>query len=113
MTAFVLAAAVAALAVPHAGSPLDRHGCALPHTSGAAFHAPVTARKLGDAPDANLVLAVLRQVDGCDYQQVTRFHVSNPAAPAADQGLEVPGLTGVLVPSGGAVEPARPTSERR
>ena len=94
----------------HGATP--SHDCRLPQAVATASRAAAQVRRLGDLPDANEVLAVQRRIGGCDYQQVTRANVSGKGQVEL-QGLHVPGLRGVLVPSGGgAIEPATPASDR-
>ena len=95
MHALVLAATIMAFHVP---SP--SHDCRSPQAAPTASKAAVLPRKLGDLPDANEVLAVQRRIGGCDYLQVTRANVSVRDAVEL-RGMHVPGLRGVLVPSGG------------
>ena len=60
---------------------------------------------LASLPDANEVRLVLRKVDGCDYQEITRFNVSTGGPALAHS---------VLVPAGrGAIEPAQPAAQGR
>ncbi len=90
--------------LPPAAAP-KAPACAPRTTAAASPSAPARARKLGELPDANSVLAVLVTVDGCPYQVITRFKVSSPGPFYA---------RGVLAPAGGGgVEPARPTSDGR
>lgn len=91
MIALVLAPLVAAAAPPATT-------CATPQTSLTSQHAPVRAQKLGELPDAEMDLAVIRSVDGCWVRQVVRVKVSQPGAPIAP--LPTPGFTGTLVPDG-------------
>jgi len=107
MHALVLAASFMVFHVP-----APNHDCRLPQTAPTTSKEAVQVRKLGDLPDASELLAVQRRIDGCDFQQVTRANVSGKA-PAEPEGLHVPGLRGVLVPSGGRVEPATPAPEGR
>jgi hypothetical protein len=91
--------------------PPPKPDCRLPPTANTAFVGHKPMRKLGEAPDANEILAVQRSIGGCDFQQVVRTGVSTPGV-RVPQGLHVEGLVGVLVPSGNAaVEPAKPTGE--
>ncbi len=83
--------------------------CNLPQTTRTAQQAPaLRVRKLGDLPDADMDLAVIRTVDGCAMRQVVRFHVSDPASTAGETGLSVPGLKGTLAPQGPAQRRTRP-----
>ncbi len=93
MLALVLAPLVA-LASP-------AQACGPPRTVPTAQNAPQQARKLGDLPDAEMDLAVIRSMNGCYVRQVVRFHVSdrNPLN-GATPGEHVPGYTGTLVPEG-------------
>lgn len=105
MIALVLAPIVTM--VQPAAPPPTR--CALPQATATANHAPMRARKLGELPDAEMDLAVIRSMDGCFVRQVVRFHVSDrgPAAGGAE-GVEVPGYTGRMVTEGPATaQPAR------
>ena len=81
--------------------------CSLPQTTQTAQHAPTRVQRLGDLPDADMDLAVMRTVDGCAMRQVVRFHVSDPAPTGGETGLSVPGIRGTLVPQG----PARPRTQ--
>ncbi len=107
MQMFVLAAALSTLSA--APSPPAPH-CAPPQTALAAQHAPLQAQKLGQLPDADMDLAVIRQAGGCWVRQVVRFHVSSPSGPPPAQGAHTPGYTGTLVPDGPV---ARPTQTAR
>ena len=94
MLALVLAPMLA-MASPPAQS------CALPQTTHTSHDAPhVTVQKLGELPDADLDLAVMRTVDGCSMRQVVRFHVSSPGPGGPEAGLQLPGIKGTLVPQG-------------
>ena len=101
MLALVLAPLIA-VATPH--PPV----CAAPPTVRTVQQAPERARKLGDLPDAEMDLAVIRSVGGCWVRQVVRFHVSDPKP---QPSVQVPGFRGILVPDGPArvenVQPAR------
>jgi hypothetical protein len=116
MPALALAVFAVALASPPTAAAPDQQPCPPPAaivTKGPGFSGP---QKLTQVPDANLMLAVLRRVDGCDYQQVVRFHVSSPGAQTTldlSGARTIKGLDGVLVPSGVAIEPLKPTGERR
>jgi hypothetical protein len=102
MLALVLAP-VLAMASPAA------RPCALPQTTHTSHDTPPAAlQKLGDLPDADMDLAVLRTVDGCAMRQVVRFHVSDPSPGGAEAGLQLPGVKGTLVPQGAARQPAQP-----
>lgn len=88
------------------------HPCALPQSTQTAQHAPARLQKLGDLPDAEMDLAVIRSVDGCWVKEVVRTNVSdrgpNGAMPAPE--TPTPGYRGRLVPQGfGAtkVEPVK------
>ncbi len=74
--------------------------CGAPQTSLTSQQAPLRARKLADLPDAEMDLAVIRQVGGCWVRQVVRFHVSDPRGGPTPEGASVPGYTGTLVPDG-------------
>ena len=95
MLALVLAPAIALASPP---PPPD---CGAPKTTQAAQHAPLHAQKLGDLPDAEMDLAVIRSVDGCWVREVVRFKVSDrgPAGALATPA-PTPGYRGVLVPDG-------------
>ena len=80
--------------------PPPQPACAAPQMTATAQHAPLQARKLADLPDAEMDLAVIRQVGGCWVRQVVRFHVSDPRGAAPAKGANVPGYTGTLVPDG-------------
>ena len=98
MIALVLAAAVAT-------SPLKTDpSCASAPVQTTAPSGQVHVQKLAELPDAPAIRAVLRDVDGCPYQDVIRFHASTggPAWPS-----------GTLVPAAGKIEPATPTSDGR
>ena len=85
------------------------HPCPLPQTQQTSQTAPPSAaHKLGDLPDADMDLTVLRTVDGCAMRQVVRFHVSDPAPGGAETGLHLPGVKGTLVPQGFAAQRAQP-----
>ena len=96
MIVLALAAATSVAIVP-APAPATMT-CAPPQSLQAAQHAPVRAQKLGDLPDAEMDLAVVRSVDGCWVRQVVRFNVSTPGGGAAPEGEHIPGYTGTLVP---------------
>jgi len=94
MIALVLAPLIAVVPPPPAPD------CGPAPATPTAQHAPVRARKLGDLPDAEMDLAVLRSVGGCAVREVVRLHVSEGAAAV----LPTPGFTGKLVlegPAGG------------
>ncbi len=101
MLALVLAPLVA-LAPP-------AQACGPPRTVPTAQNTQQHAQKLGDLPDAEMDLAVIRTMNGCYVRQVVRFHVSdrNPLG-SATPGEHVPGYTGTLVPEG-AVTRVTPT----
>jgi len=83
--------------------------CSLPQTAPTAQHAPAPrAQKLGELPDADMDLAVIRSVDGCWVRQVVRFHVSDPAPTGGEPGAHVPGFRGTLVPQGAVSPPVQP-----
>ena len=86
------------LAASIASAPAPTMTCAAPQSFQAAQHAPMRAQKLGDLPDAEMDLAVVRSVDGCWVRQVVRFNVSTPGAGAPPKGEHIPGYTGTLVP---------------
>ena len=98
MLALVLAPLIA-VATPH--PPV----CATPPTVRTVQQAPERARKLGDLPDAEMDLAVIRSVGGCYVREVVRFNVSdrNPAGGAL--AAPTPGYTGRLVPDSATVRP--------
>lgn len=81
--------------------------CGLPRATETAQNAPIQAQKLGQLPDAEMDLAVVRSVNGCWVRQVVRFHVSDPR-PQAGPGGRAPGFTGTLVPEGRVAPPAQP-----
>ncbi len=95
MIILALAAAASAAIAP---APPPTLTCAVPRPVQAAQHAPMRAKKLGDLPDAEMDLAVVRSVDGCWVRQVVRFNVSTPGVATAPKGEHVPGYTGTLVP---------------
>ncbi len=102
MLALVLAPLLAATSSP-------AHACSLPQTAQAAQHAPAPrAQKLGELPDADMDLAVIRRVDGCWVRQVMRFHVSDPVPSGAEPGAHVQGYRGTLVPQGPVAPPVQP-----
>ncbi len=98
MIALVLAPLIAIVPPPPAPD------CGPAATIPTAQHAPVRAQRLGDLPDAEMDLAVLRSVDGCSVREVVRFNVStrgpNGALPAP--AAPTPGYAGKLVPTGPA-----------
>ncbi len=102
MIALVLAPLVALAPPPPAP------GCGPPRTVATAQTDQLKVRKLGDLPDAEMDLAVIRSVGGCWVRQVVRFHVSDPQS---QPSVQVPGFRGILVPDGPAgvekVQPAR------
>ena len=93
MLALVLAPLVA-LATP-------AQPCGPPRTVPTAQTTPQHAQRLGDLPDAEMDLAVIRSMNGCYVRQVVRFHVSdrNPLN-SPEPGGRLPGYTGTLVPDG-------------
>ena len=98
MLPLVLAAAVSSMAF----SRSQIRPCPAPAQIPTASTTHARLSKLGDLPDANQVLLVLRTVDGCAYQQVVRFKVSTSGGqPAADP-------RGVLVPDGPRLTPVAP-----
>ena len=102
MLALVLAPMLAAASPP-------AHACSLPQTALTSQHAtPPRAQKLGQLPDADMDLAVIRSMDGCWVRQVVRFHVSDPAPNGAEPGVHVPGFRGTLVPQGSVLAPVQP-----
>jgi hypothetical protein len=98
MIALVLAPLIALAAPP----PV--RDCGPSPTTPVAQHGSIHARKLGDLPDAEMDLAVIRSVDGCAVREVVRFNVSqrgpNGASPAP--AAPTPGYMGQLVPNGPA-----------
>ncbi len=88
----------------HGPPVLSQQDC-LPRTQATSAIAPVRAQRLADLPDANAVLAVVRSVGGCNYQQVVGFNVSSHA-PAVARGIQVPGWRGTLIPDGAKLTPA-------
>ena len=98
MIILALAAAASAAIAP---APPPTMTCAAPRPVQAAQHAPMRAQKLGDLPDAEMDLAVVRSVDGCWVRQVVRFNVSTPGLAATPKGEHIPGYTGTLVPDAG------------
>ena len=101
MHMLVLAAAVSTLG---AASP-PAQDCGAPRAAQVAQHAPMRAQKLGQLPDAEMDLAVIRQLGGCWVRQVVRFHVSDPGAATPMPGSHVPRFTGTLVPDGKVATP--------
>ena len=102
MLALVLAPMLAVASAP-------AQPCSLPQTAPTAQHAPAPrAQKLGELPDADMDLAVIRSVDGCWVRQVVRFHVSDPTPNGAEPGAHVPGFRGTLVPQSLAAPPVQP-----
>jgi hypothetical protein len=99
MLPLVLAVAIAA----YPQAPPPGTACPLAPTAPTAFGGEVQPRRLGDLPDANEVRLVLRTVNGCAYQEVTRFNVSSG-------GGTVPPGGSALVPDGARVTPAAPAS---
>ena len=95
MLALVLAPLIA-VATPHA--PV----CAASPTVRTVQQAPERARKLGDLPDAEMDLAVIRSVGGCYVREVVRFKVSDHN-PAARTLAPTPGYAGQLVPDSATV----------
>lgn len=64
--------------------------CRLPRASPTAQPgAPPRSRRLADMPDANAIRAVLRTVDGCQYQDVIRYQVGK-AGPTYPPGTLAP-----------------------
>ena len=103
MLALVLAPIITMVTPPPAPT------CNLPQTTPTAQHAPSTrVQRLGDLPDADMDLAVMRTVDGGAMRQVVRFHVSDRAPTGAEAGLHVPGIEGTLVPQGPAQQKTQP-----
>ena len=89
--------------------PPPQPSCKLPQTAQTAQHAPAPrAQKLGELPDADMDLAVVRSVDGCWVRQVVRFHVSDPGPNGAEPGAHVPGIRGTLVPQGPVAPSVQP-----
>ena len=104
MLSLVLAPALALAAPPPAQT------CALPQTTPTAQHAPARVQKLGDLPDAQMDLAVIRRIDGCWVKEVVRFNVSERGPNGAlTATIPTPGYRGRLVPEGPAprTTPAR------
>ncbi len=97
MPVLVLAAAVSA-ALASASPPAIT--CAPARTVDTATRAQPRLQKLGDLPDAEMDLAVVRRVDGCWVREVIRLNVSqrNPAGPSGV--APTPGYRGLLVPDG-------------
>ncbi|HEY5412512.1 MAG TPA: hypothetical protein VIJ94_17470 [Caulobacteraceae bacterium] len=95
----------AALSTLSAAPAPPAHDCGAPRAAQVAQHAPMQAQKLGQLPDAEMDLAVIRRLGGCWVRQVVRFHVSDPNAGATTQGSHVPGFTGTLVPDGKVAKP--------
>jgi hypothetical protein len=95
MPVLVLAAAAALATASPPAIP-----CGPASTVEAATSAQPHACKLGDLPDAEMDLAVLRRVNGCSVREVVRFKVSvrGPAGPSVV--VPTPGFRGRLVPDG-------------
>ena len=90
----------------HGPPPVAAQDCLTrPQTTSSST--PVRAQRLAELPDANVVLAVMRSVGGCSYQQVVGFNVSTHA-PAQASGIHVPGWRGTLIPDGAKLSPAMP-----
>jgi hypothetical protein len=87
--------------------PPPAHDCGAPQTALTSQNTPMRARKLGDLPDAEMDLAVIRSIDGCWVRQVVRFHVSDPRGGVPPEGAHVPGYTGTLVPDGPVAKPVQ------
>ena len=97
MIALVLAPLIAVVPPPPAPD------CGPPRTVATAQTGQQHVRKLGELPDAEMDLAVIRSIGGCYVRQVVRFNVSSPNAQTlATPGEHVPGYTGTLVPEGPA-----------
>jgi len=97
MPVLVLAAAAAIAIAP---APPPSPACAAPQTALTSQTAPMQARKLGDLPDAEMDLAVIRSVGGCWVREVTRTHVSQRGPIGAPAPIPTPGFRGALVPDG-------------
>ncbi len=97
MIALVLAPLIAVVPPPTAPD------CGPPRTVATAQAGQQHVRKLGELPDAEMDLAVIRSIGGCYVRQVVRFNVSSPNAQTlSTPGQHVPGYTGTLVPEGPA-----------
>lgn len=94
MIALILAPIVVLAAPPPAVA------CAGPVTSHTVQTAPAHLQKLGDLPDADMDLAVIRNVGGCWVREVTRFNVSERNQAGTAVTLPTPGYRGRLVPTG-------------
>jgi hypothetical protein len=96
MIPLILAATVVTVATPPPSAD-----CRLPRAAATAAPAPpMLSRKLGELPDANAIRAVIRRVDGCQYQDVIRYQVSR-AGPTYPSGT--------LAPVQDRVAPVQPT----
>ena len=98
MLALVLAPLIAVATPP---API----CAAPPTVQTAQREPLRARKLGDLPDAEMDLAVIRSVGGCYVREVVRFNVSDANPASRTRAQPTPGYTGRLVPDRSTVRP--------
>jgi hypothetical protein len=102
MIALVLAPLIAIVPPPPAPN------CGPAPTTPVVQHAlpPARATRLGDLPDAEMDLAVLRSVDGCAVREVVRFNVSQRGPNGALQApaQPTPGYAGRLVRSGPAAQ---------
>jgi hypothetical protein len=96
MIALILAPIVA-LASP----PPPAATCAAPVTTRTVQTGSTRIQKLGDLPDADMELAVIRSVGGCSVREVTRFKVSQRSAIGMAVAIPTPGFRGELVPNGG------------
>ncbi len=97
MPVLVLAAAAAIAVAP---TPPPNTNCTAPRTALTAQSAPVHARKLGDLPDAEMDLAVIRSVGGCWVREVIRFNVSQRDRAGPAVAVPTPGYRGQLVTEG-------------
>ena len=94
MIALILAPVVAL------ASPPPQTTCAAPVTTRTAQTTTTHIQKLGDLPDADMDLAVIRSVGGCWVREVTRFKVSQGESAVAP-AIPTPGYRGALVPTVG------------
>ena len=97
----MLALVLAPLLAATAPTPV----CAAPPTVRTVQQAPGRAHKLGDLPDAEMDLAVIRSVGGCSVREVVRFNVSDRDPASRTPAAPTPGYTGRLVPDRATVKP--------
>ena len=94
---------LALVLAPLLATAAPTQACAAPPTVRTVQQAPERTRKLGDLPDAEMDLAVIRSVGGCYVREVVRFNVSDRSLAGRTLAVPTPGYAGQLVPDSATV----------